>query len=338
MPSTHHIYTWVEELVDYLFLSPVLNFLPKKLEVLLDILVEKFFVLFRLVSPRDDFTTSDIPPRTACFINEARKHGIKFKVLRGPFGYTNHFQMQTRKKIFHFEGLPRAEFLSKDRSHIVSDKETTKQHLKKGNFPIAPGKSFWFFQKKKAYRYGANQLGFPLVVKPRGGSVSRHVTTNIESIEQLKYAIKKSIIYSPAFIIEKFIPDTFVYRATVIDFDFVACVQQIPANVMGNGVSTIRQLIDKKNNDPRRNKLTHYKIVEDEVTENLLANIDYNFSTVPPKDEVVYLQKNPFLKLGGDLVEVTPRVHPDNLQLFREAAKLFAIRVVGIDFLTQDIR
>jgi D-alanine-D-alanine ligase-like ATP-grasp enzyme len=195
MPSTYHIQTWIEELVDYLFLSPVLNFLPRKLEVLLDILIEKFFVLSRLVSPRDDFAASDILPRTACFINEARKHGIKFRVLRGPFGYTNHFQMQTRKKIFHFEGLPRAEFLNKYGEHIVGDKEITKQHLKKGNFPVAPGKSFWFFQKKKARRYGANQLGFPLVVKPRGGSVSRHVTTNIESIKQLKYAINKSIIY-----------------------------------------------------------------------------------------------------------------------------------------------
>ena len=49
------------------------------------------------------------------------------------------------------------------------------------------------------------------------------------------------------------------------------------------------------------------------------------------------MQKDPFLKLGGDLVEETPKVHPDNIQLFRNIAKFFDIRVVGIDFLIKDV-
>lgn len=342
MPATYHIQTWLDELAGHLLSFRVLHFVSKHLEMYLDALLEKFLVLFRLASLREDFTRADIQLRSSCFIEEVRKQGIKIKALYGPFGYTNHFQMRIGKKVFRFEGLPEAKFLSKYEDHIVDNKKIARRYLKKGNFPVAKGKAFWFWQKKKAYYYGRNQLGFPLVVKPRSGSVSRHVTTNIKSAEQLKYAIDKAIIYSPAFIIEKFIPNTSVYRATVIDFDFVAVVKQVPANVVGDGKHTICWLIDEKNNSPQRGEpqqkeFTLYKLVEDEVTEKLLQGKGYDFSTVPAEGEIVYLQKDSFLKLGGDLCEVTAKVHPDNFQLFREAAKFFDIRVVGIDFLAQDI-
>lgn len=339
MPSTYHIQTWLDELTSRLL--PRLS-LSRKLELFFDALLEKLFTFSKLVSLRDDFVRSDIQLRTTCFTDEAKKKGIKFKVLYGPFGYTNQFRAEIDGKIFRFESLPIADFASKYGVQFVDDKEWTKCRLRKKNFPIANGKAFWFWQKKQAVEFGINQLGFPLVVKPRRGSVSRHVTTNIQDIERFKYAIDKAIIYSPAFIIERFIPNIFVHRATVIDFNFVACVKQVAANVVGDGSSTIRELINKKNNDPRRGEthqkeFTLYRIVENETTRNLLAEKGYNLSIIPKEGEVVYLQKDSFLKLGGDLVEVTPQVHPDNIQLFREIAKFFDIRVVGIDFLVQNI-
>jgi cyanophycin synthetase len=338
MPSIYHVQTWLDELTDR-FLQCLPPF--KKLELFFDVLLEKFFIFFKLASLRDDFTSFDIQLKSTCFINEAKKRGIKFKALYGPFGYTNHFRAEMDGKIFRFESLPIADFASRYKVQFVDDKERTKHRLKKGNFPVADGKSFWFWQRKKTVEFGV-RLGFPLVVKPRSGSVSRHVTTNIQNIDEFKRAINKAIIYSPAFIVEKFIPDTFVYRATVVDFDFVACVKQIAANVIGDGISTIRQLIDNKNNDPRRGEpgqkeFTLYRIVENETLKKTLREKAYNFSTIPQKREIVYLQKDPFLKLGGDLVEVTLQVHPDNIQLFRDIARFFDIRLVGIDFLAQNI-
>ena len=80
-----------------------------------------------------------------------------------------------------------------------------------------------------------------------------------------------------------------------------------------------------------------HKIVIDGTTTELLIGKNYDLQTIPGRDEVVYLQKNPFLKLGGDLNEVTEKVHPDNLRLLKEVAKFFDIRLVGIDFLIPDI-
>ena len=200
LPSTHHLQTWLDEFTNHF--SPRLR-LPRKIEKFFDVLLEKFFTFFGLVSLRNDFTSSDIQLRSTCFIDEFRKRGGSIKALRGPFGYTNHFRAEINDKVVRFEGLPIADFVSKYDIRLVDDKEKTKLHLSQGNFPIAKGKSFWFWQKKKALKFGREKLGFPLVVKPRSGSVSRHVTTNIQDSEKLKIAIKQAIIYSPAFIVER---------------------------------------------------------------------------------------------------------------------------------------
>lgn len=337
--SYYHIQTWLDELTNRFL--PRLS-LPRKIEDFFALLLEKFFTFFRLASFRDNFTSSDIQLRSTCFIDELRKRGGSVKALHGPFGYTNHFRAEIGGKVIRFESLPIADFAGKYDARLVDDKERTKGHLRQGNLPMAEGKSFWFWQKKKAVQFGMEKLGFPLVVKPAGGSLSRHVTTNIQSPGKLKKAIDRAVIYSPVFMVEKFISRAFVYRATVIDFDFVACVKQVSANVIGDGISTIRALIDKKNShsnrgNPNQKEYTLYKIVENETTEKLLSEKGDTFYSLPKKGEIVFLQEDPFLRLGGDLIEVTPQVHPDNLKLFRHIARFFDIRVVGIDFLAPDV-
>ncbi len=335
LSSTHHIQTWLDEFSGQL---PELS-LPKKVDSVLDFWLEKAFSIVGLIKMRDDFVFTDVQARSACFVEEARKREVKFKAGRGPFGYTGHFCAYVAGKEIRFSGLPTADFVNGRSASFVSCKEKTKIHLEKGNFPIAEGRSFWFWQKKSAMEYGANSLGFPLVVKPRSGSVARHVTTNIENEKDLGLAIENAVAYSPAYLVERFIKNSFVYRATVVDFDFVACVMQTPANVSGDGISTIQELVNKKNvgkqNGKRHGVLN--KIVIDDTTAVLLLEKKYDLSTVLPKDEVIYLQKNPFLKLGGELIEVTGKVHKDNIQLFKDVARFFDIRLVGMDFMIPDI-
>ena len=168
MSSFYHIQTWLDEFINR-FLPRIA--LPRKIESFSDVLLEKFFTFFRLASLRDNFTNSDIQLRSTCIIEELRKRGVTIKALRGPLGYTNRFRAEINSKVVHFESLPIADFVSKYDTRLVDDKEKTKSHLQKGNFPVAEGKSFWFWQKKKAIEFGTKKLGYPLVVKPRSGSV-----------------------------------------------------------------------------------------------------------------------------------------------------------------------
>ena len=315
--------------------------LSKKLGFFIDCLLEKTFAFLKVAHFTDKFSLSQIEARSACFIEEGRKKGLKFKILRSFAGQTNCFQIIAGKKTFWFEGLPIAPFLNKKGGVLLNNKSWVKRKLKARSFPIAQGKTFYFWQKKKAINF-SKALGFPLVVKPRQGSFARHVTTDIKNEEQLDRAIKTAIVYSPIFLIEKFIQSVSVFRATVVDFDFVACVKQEPANIIGNGILTIKELINDKNNDPRRGEIWQkeailHKIVVDEKTKELISKKGYDFDSIPQKKEIVYLQKDSFLRLGGDLIEVTPLIHLDNLLLFKDIAKFFNIPLVGIDFLAKDI-
>ncbi len=339
LPSTHHIKTWIDECASVFSFELALS---KKAEAFFDVVLEKFFGFIGLLEMREDFVFSNIQPRSSCFINEARKRGIVIKAARGPYGYTGYFRAEVNGKSVSFDGLPTATFAGACSSSLIESKERTKNYLKKGFFPVADGKIFWFWQKNKAIRYGVDNLGFPLVVKPLSGSVARHVTIKIKSKEELKKAIRKAILYSPVYMVEKFVENSFVYRATVVDFDYVACVTQVPANVVGDGASTIELLVQKKNEVERRGELNErgtllLKIVIDETTAKILAEKKYNMDSVPIKDEVVFLQNDPFLRFGGDLVEVTRSAHPDNIQLFKDVARFFDIRLVGIDFMIPDI-
>ncbi len=342
LPAIFHFWTWIEGLIEHLIPNKFSNFVPKKIELWMEDLVEKLFISLHIITLKDDFSLKDIDFRSACFIEEARKQGIKIKAMKGPFGYMNHFQMQLGKKKFSFEGLPIADFLSKKNIELIDDKNWVKKKLKKEGFPFVPGRAFWFWEKQKAKKWAIKEIGFPLVVKPQAGSFSRHITTNIKSEEELNKAINKVIKYSPTFIVEEFMANTDVYRATVIDFKLKGCAERIAANVKGDGLHSISELIEIKNKHPYRgtargNESPLCKIIVSKTTEKLLKEKNYSLDSVPSKGEIVYLEENPFVRLGADVIEVLEKTHPDNIKLFQDIAKFFEARVVGIDFLAEDI-
>jgi cyanophycin synthetase len=331
-----HYQNWLEEFFNFL---PNFTF-SKKLEFFLTFFLEKIFTFFKLASWQENFDFSKIHLKSTLVIEELRKRGVKIEILKGPFGFTNHFRAKIGKKIFYFDGLPVVSSNKFD-LQIFNDKEKTKKLLKKYNFPVPEGKAFWFWQKKEALKYGKT-LGFPLVVKPRSGSFSRHITTNIQNLEELKKAINKAISYSPAFLLEKFLSGNFVYRITIVDFEKVFCGKRVAAHVVGDGVLKISQLIEEKNIKEKRGETYQkdsslYKIVVDETSEKLLKEKGYNLESIPPKGEIVFLQKDPFVRLGADFIEETPKIHPENIKLFQKLAKTFDIKLVGIDFLAKDI-
>ena len=311
--------------------------LSLKTESFLGLFWERVFLFSGLASWRTDFNLSAIEPRSACFVNELKKRGIKTEALWGPWGHTGHFKVELGEKTVHFDSLPVVFSASLSALSAIDDKEKTKKWLKENSFPVAEGRAFWFWQKRKALDYGVKTLGFPVVVKPRSGSVSRHVTTGILNKNDLERAIKKAVKYEPSFIVERHIDNAFVYRATVIGFNDVFCAKQLPASVMGDGQSTVKELISIKNSDPRRNNPLFHKIETDEPMEKFLAERGRDFESVPAKDEIVFLRADSFMRLGGDFVEVTKEVHPDNLNLFRSAARLLNLPVTGIDFMINDI-
>lgn len=291
---------------------------------------------------RVPYTVSpDISSRSAVFIEEGIKRGFSFWTICGPSGPVGRFDMMKSQKIHSFEGLPCAEFLSTRETALVDDKAEVKKILSNLKLPTPSGKCFNLLQFSSAIIYGIN-LGFPLSVKPRSRSISHHVVMNVLNRKELVIALQKVFSYEPYAIVEKFLPKVKTYRATVVDFCHIAVVERIPAHIVGDGVHTIQELIDMKNADsrrgvPKQKDTTLYRLVIDETTSHLLKERGYDFHSVPKNGDYVFLQRKVILDLGADLVEVSDKIHSDNRRLFEKVSRAFNVRLVGIDFLAEDI-
>jgi cyanophycin synthetase len=219
---------------------------------------------------------------------------------------------------------------------LAGDKARTKNILKQAYVPVPDGE---LIDEENDLAETIENIGFPLAIKPLDGNHGRGISTNITSYEQAVIAFHRAQKISSDVIVEKFIQGN-DYRFIVIDFKLVAVAKRIPAMVMGNGKSTIRELIDETNKDPRRgdgheNILT--KIIIDEVTLTILDEKNLTLSSILPLGEILFLKDAANISAGGTACDLTDKVHPHNIQLAERVARLLNLNICGIDIIAEDI-
>jgi cyanophycin synthetase len=130
------------------------------------------------------------------------------------------------------------------------------------------------------------------------------------------------------------------HRILVVDGKFVAAAERRPAQVTGDGKSTIRELIVSANSDPRRGK-GHRNILtrlpDDRTTEDFLATCGLTFDSVPDEGQTVLLRGTANLSTGGTAIDRTDDIHPDNITACEMAAGVVGLDIAGIDIVTPDI-
>lgn len=339
MPTTHHFFTWCEDIFSMLLPK---GELPNWYEQFLYRILEGVVYIFHLGKYTEHYTRADLTPRMWYFFETLQENGITPMILETRFGVTPLWKIHLGKKILRGSHLPCRPLHRNHILSIVNNKDKTKTFLKKHGFPIAEGSSFFVFSRKKIHSYVAS-IGFPVVVKPRNGTFSRHVTTHITNYEMLDTAIQKVATYSPTCIVETYLENMFVYRITVVNGSDVFCVKQAMAHVEGDGVHTLSELVEEKNNKPygefsRKNHPTLEPLILNKKTDDLLKKENLSRESVPAQGQRVYLQEDPFLRLGGDITEVTDTIHPDNRELAIQVASASGMSLVGIDLMTHDIQ
>lgn len=219
---------------------------------------------------------------------------------------------------------------------IVGNKELTKQLLSENFIPVPNG---LVVSSLKGLENAVKELGFPLVIKPYNGNHGRGITCNIHAAEKAlaSYQVAKSI--SNKVIVERFITG-FDFRFLVLNYKVVAVAQRTPANVVGDGVSTLSQLIALVNADPMRgqgheNILTEIKI--DKTTQDILNDKNLTLNSVLRKGEILFLKDAANLSSGGTAKDITEIVHPKNIKLAQRVARLVNLDICGIDIVCQDI-
>ena len=271
-------------------------------------------------------------PSTGCIVDEAAKRGIPYIRLNKhslvQLGYGIH-QKRIRATI--------ASTTSNIAVDIACDKEETKNLLSAAEIPVPNGTTIRTLEDLKE---AIDDYGYPLVIKPIDGNHGKGNTTNITTWEQAVTAFDAAKLYGRSVIIEKYITG-FDFRILVINSKFICAALRTPASVTGDGKSTIQQLIDVTNSDPRRG-YGHEKVLTqitiDGFTQKMLDEKNYTLETVPPEGELVFLKPTANLSTGGTSNDVTDEVHPANIFMCERIAKIIGLDICGIDIMATDLR
>ncbi len=219
---------------------------------------------------------------------------------------------------------------------LACDKEDTKFLLQASEVPVPRGE---IIRRESSLEEACRYVGYPLVVKPIDGNHGRGITVGVENYEEAVVAFKEAKEVSDRVIIEKMIIGE-DYRLLVINHQLVAAAKRTPANVVGNGVNTVQELIDIVNSDPRRgygheNVLT--QITTNALTKTIIAAAGYTLESVLPDGNRLVLKDTANLSTGGTAQDVTDIVHPANVSMAERISKIIDLDICGIDIMTTDI-
>jgi cyanophycin synthetase len=292
---------------------------------------ETFDVQERISELRRQYERNSLGPSTRSIVDAAVKRGIPYirlddlNLVQLGYGRNARKIQATIASTTKYMGV-----------EIAGDKDITKTMLGFHGVPVPSGDSTRHLDQ--AIRI-AKRIGWPVVVKPLDASHGRGIVTNIHNEEELRIAFEDAKQYRTSVVVERFL-EGHDFRLLVIDHKFIAAAQRVPAHVIGDGTSSIAQLAELANQDPRRGEghekvLTKIKI--DGATERLLALRGLSADSVPDKGQMVALKTTANLSTGGTSIDVTDRVHPANIELAERISELVGLDIAGIDVVAPDV-
>ena len=219
---------------------------------------------------------------------------------------------------------------------IACDKEETKDLLEQAEVPIPKGD---IIRTERGLKEAVDYVGFPLVIKPVNGNHGRGITTNINSLDEALIGFKEAKEVSRLVIVEKYITGE-DHRLLVINNKLVAAAKRTPAHVIGDGKSTIQELVDEVNKDERRG-YGHEKVLTEidinSLTLEILKEMDMTTESVPKKGEMVKLKSTANLSTGGTAEDITELIHPYNVFMAERISKIIGLDICGIDIMAEDL-
>ncbi len=215
---------------------------------------------------------------------------------------------------------------------ISRDKDLTKSLLSSCGVPVPEGREV--DSAEDAWE-AAQDIGLPVCVKPVDGNHGRGVFIDVKTREEVEKAYAIAVDEGSGVLVERSIPGT-EHRLLVVGGKLAAACRGDMVCVIGDGKSTVRELIDTQiNSDPRRGptELHPLSLIRiDSAAAMELSRQGYDADSVPPTGKEVLIQRN-----ANHAFDVTDQVHPDNAALAALAARIVGLDIAGIDLVAQDI-
>ena len=288
-----------------------------------------------LADLRDLCNNAALGPSTETIVKEAQARNIPWLLLSAramvQLGYGVH-QKRIQATLSSFSGILAVE--------LACDKEGTKTILKDGGIPVPRGTVIQYLDELPAAIEEVG--GFPIVIKPLDGNHGRGISIDVKNQQEAEeaYDLASAASKTRSVIVERYYKGS-DHRILVINGKVAAVAERIPAHVVGDGRSTIEELIEITNQDPNRgdghaNVLT--KITIDKTALNVLGKQGYELTSILPQGAIAYLRATANLSTGGIAVDRTDEIHPENVWIAQRVAKLIGLDIAGIDVVTDDIR
>ncbi len=266
-------------------------------------------------------------PSTAAIVNAAQKRGIPSRRLNSgslvQLGYG-----AKQRRIWTAE----TDQTSAIAESIAQDKALTKSLLKSAGVPVPDGR---LTESPDDAWAAAQEIGLPVVVKPRDANHARGVFIDLTDEQQIKTAYEEALKEGSGVIVEQYAPGG-EHRLLVVGDKVVAASRGDAAYITGDGVHTAVELIDLQvNSDPRRGDDEYAPLIPvlpDHVTASALARQGWKFEDVLPEG------KKAVVRLHDRLEEdVTDIVHPSICEHAVLATQIIGLDISGIDLVVEDI-
>ncbi len=220
------------------------------------------------------------------------------------------------------------------------DKHLTNHYLREAGLPVPESIVARSLPQALA---AARTIGYPVVIKPLDLAAAVGVVLDLRDDDDVRarfeVAADAASRSTGKVVVERFVPGH-DYRALVVDETIVGVSRRLHPQVTGDGVHTIRQLIEIENRNPRRGTrdTSVYKqiAIDDRVLKNL-ERVELTLDDVPLPGQEVVLNKSGHRRDGAIHVDVTDTVHPANAALVRTAMKIVGLDLAGIDVVAPDI-
>ncbi|MEO7494371.1 MAG: cyanophycin synthetase [Massilia sp.] len=219
---------------------------------------------------------------------------------------------------------------------IAQDKELTKRLLDAAGVPVPHGR---VVSNPDDAWAAAQEIGLPVVVKPKDGNQGKGVAVNLSTREQLAAGFNAAAGFGDEIMVERYLPGH-DFRLLVVGNKLIAAARRDPPQVVGDGVHSVQQLVDQVNLDPRRGNghaTSLTKIRFDDIALHSLAGQGYQADSVPPKGQRVVLRNNANLSTGGSATDVTDDVHPEVAARAIAAAHMVGLDICGVDLVCDSV-
>lgn len=228
-------------------------------------------------------------------------------------------------------------------TEISKDKDYANFFLKSQGYCVVPGSRAFFSDEwsktihskrniHTAWVY-AQKLGLPVIVKPNSGSQGRGVEKVFTKADFYR-AVRSIFAYDKVMLVQNVVTGR-DYRLVVLDGEVISAYERVPLSVMGDGRSSIKQLLAQKQAEFKKaGRDTQIKPTDPRIARKL-GQQKLSLASKPKVEERVFLLDNANLSTGGDSVDVTSTAHPLFQKLAVNITRDMGLRLCGVDLMIE---